>query len=188
MSPSSRGQRCGARPCPAWGGRSERERRRRWQGGASRGEPPALPCAALPCTAALPGLPRRRRFQGRARMRARREKPAARDRGEGKERRRGAAGRSCRGGRGGGTAAGRNHTRTPPPPNPVDRLPLIARRSPVRPDRFPAVTWLLPPPPRGFGSRFTFTLAPPRGSRGPWRLTGALAARGSSAAPLLPRL
>ena len=144
------------------------------EGRGGKGQPPALPCPALPCPAALPGLPRRRRrLQGRARVRPRREGDAggAEPRGgEGEA----ARGRSAllpwRAGRG-GTAAVRNHTPPPrSPPSPPRRLPLIALRSPVRPGCFPAVTWLLPPPPKGFGSRFTFTLAPPRGSRGPRRL------------------
>lgn len=125
----------------------------------SRPPCPALPCPALP-SSARPGL------QGQARVRLQREMPAVRDAGRGEEAAR-------------GTAALRNHPHTPPPP--VARPPCgrAASRLSHGSCRHPQ---------KGFGSRFTFALAPPRGSRGPRRPTGALAARGSPAAPRLSRL
>lgn len=110
------------------------------RGGGEEGEPPSLLCPALPG----PALPSPARPPGTGASAA----------AEGD-----AGGAGCGEGRGGG--AGHRS------PQKSSAHTAASRRSPpVRPGCFPAVTWLLPPPPKGFRESLHFHFGPAKGLPG----------------------
>lgn len=113
-----------------------------------------LPCPALPGPARSPGTGATAAAEGDA------------------------GGAGCGEEREGG--AGREHRS---PQGSSTRSPASRCSPPVRPGCFPAVTWLLPPPPKGFRESLDFHFGPAKGLPEPRRLTGA---RGSSLSRAFP--